>query len=374
MRSADHHLTHWFDRLRADLPDLLLYDAHTHIGRNDPDGFKQTAEQLLDRLAQADARAVFFPMHEPDGYRDANDEVIEVAAAHADRLVAYCRVDPAHDAVAEATRALDAGARGIKLHPRAEQFTMHHEGVRPLAALAHERNVPILIHAGRGIPALGTDTLTLAADFPDARFILAHAAISDLSWMYARLPEHPNVLIDTSWWNPSDLLAVFALVAPGQVLFASDSPYGSPVQATVVTLRCALQAGLDERQVRGVAGETMARLLDTGELSDLGPAPGGGSLRADPILDRVADNIVSCLARRVIGDDGLEPLSLARLCCDLPEGHERGPVAAAILDLIDRSEAHRALPEDERLMFSDLHVLATALCAAKTPDVALPAA
>ena len=52
---------------------LDLYDAHTHVGANDPDGFTQTPEQLLTALDGAGARGVVFPMHEPDGYRAAND-------------------------------------------------------------------------------------------------------------------------------------------------------------------------------------------------------------------------------------------------------------------------------------------------------------
>ena len=44
-------------------------------------------------MARADARAVVFPMHEPDGYPAPNDVAIAAAAA-SDRLVAFCRLDP----------------------------------------------------------------------------------------------------------------------------------------------------------------------------------------------------------------------------------------------------------------------------------------
>ena len=372
MRSADHLLVPWLDALEADLGPLAVFDAHTHIGANDPDGFKQTRAQLLERLDAAGSRAVTFPMHEPGGYADANDEVLDAVQGTDGRLVAFCRVDPHRDAAAEARRCLDAGARGIKLHPRAEAFALSHPAARELAALAHERGVPILIHAGRGIPALGRDTLTLASEFPDARFILAHAAISDLSWMHTLLPDHPNVLIDTSWWNATDLLALFALVAPGQVLYASDSPYGSPVQSVVVTLRCALEAGVSPEQVRAVAAGNLETILETPDLPDLGPAPGPPTRPADPLLARAADNLVSALARRVVGHDGDEPVALARLCCAVPGDAPQAQAAASILALIERSEAHRALPEDERLPFSDLHVIATALSVARTPSVALP--
>ena len=165
-------------------------------------------------------------MQEPDGYPEANDLVIAVAAESDGALVPYCRVDPHSGAVAEARRALDAGARGIKLHPRAERFTLDVPAVRELVAIAHERRLPVMIHAGRGIPALGRHSLELASEFGDARLILAHGAVSDLAWLWRELPAHPNLLIDTSWWNPADLYALFRLVPPGQIVWASDSPYG----------------------------------------------------------------------------------------------------------------------------------------------------
>ena len=64
-------------------------------------------------------------MHEPDGYPEANDVVIAAAAASGGTLLSLLpdrAEDPAP--VAEARRCLDAGARGIKLHPRAERFTL----------------------------------------------------------------------------------------------------------------------------------------------------------------------------------------------------------------------------------------------------------
>jgi predicted TIM-barrel fold metal-dependent hydrolase len=372
VKAADPLVLPWLTSLREELGGLDLVDAHTHIGANDPDGFKQSPEQLLARLDAAGARGVVFPMHEPAGYREANDVVLEAAAASGGQLTAFCRVDPHRGAVDEARRALDAGARGIKLHPRAEQFALSQPAIRELIALAHERRVPVLIHAGRGIPALGRDTVRLAEDFPGARLILAHAAISDLAWIWRVLPDHPNVYIDTSWWNATDLIALFALAPPGQVLFASDSPYGSVVQAAVCTIRCALQVGLTAEQVRGVAGGQLERLLAGEEPLDLGPAPGPPATPADVLLERVADNLVSALARRVVGNDGDEPVALARLGCAVGPEAEQAGVCASILALLDRSESHRALPEAERLTFSDLHVLATALAVARTPGVAVP--
>ena len=127
-----------------------LLDVHGHVGFNDPDGFTFSGDQLIATLTAAEARGVVMPMHEPDGYPDANDRILGEAAAADGRLIAFCRVDPKQDAVAEAQRCIDAGARGIKLHPRAEGSTMSDPEIEPLLAFAHERRLPCSSTPGAG--------------------------------------------------------------------------------------------------------------------------------------------------------------------------------------------------------------------------------
>ena len=112
------------------VPGLELFDAHTHLGQNDPDGMKQTPGRAARVAAVAPARAAAFafPMHEPDGYRAANDLVIAAARESDGLLVPFCRVNPHDDAGPRGRACLAAGAKGIKLHPRAEEFTLDHPG------------------------------------------------------------------------------------------------------------------------------------------------------------------------------------------------------------------------------------------------------
>jgi uncharacterized protein len=367
----DAILRPWWDRVLADTGPLHLYDAHTHIGGQDPDGYRQTPEQLLRALETADARGVVFPMHEPAGYGRANDLVLEAAARSGGRLAAFCRVDPHADATAEARRCLDAGALGIKLHPRAERFTLSEPAVRDVIALAHERRVPVLIHAGRGIPALGQDTVRLSGEFTDARLILAHAAISDLAWLWRVLPEHPNLFIDTAWWNPSDLIALFTLAPPASLLWASDSPYGLPLTSAVTSMRCALQAGLDPAALRSIAGEQLERLLDRQAPVDAGPPP--GAVRPlDPLLERVVAHLTQALGRLFGHSDPDEGVALARLSCAVGEEGPHADVFAAVLELLDLFEEYHGPAVDGRPIPASSRLLIGALAIARTPDVPLP--
>ena len=369
----DAELQPWFDHAVGLVPGIEIFDAHTHIGVNDPDGFKATAPQILHALELAGARGVAFPFHEPDGYRDANDHVIAAAADSGGRLFAFCRVDPnAGDAVAEAARALDAGARGIKLHPRAEGFSLDEPEVRRVFELAHERRVPVLIHAGRGIPALGAHTVELARSLPGARVILAHCGISDLAWIWRDARELPNLYFDTSWWAVADVMTLCALVPPGQILFASDAPYGTPTQHGLFVLRCALQAGLSHEQVRAIMGGQTERLVSGLEPLDLGPALDQRERPADVLLERIETFLATAVGRLFSGDEGHETLALTRMACGVPPDDRRADVCASIVRLLDLYER---VADDGPIAPGSrgIHLVITALCLAATPDVGAPA-
>jgi predicted TIM-barrel fold metal-dependent hydrolase len=361
----------WWRALTDQLGEISLFDAHTHIGQNDPDTYTQTPEELLAGLERAGgARAVVFPMAQPEGYREANDFVIAAAADSDGVLTPFCRVNPHDGALAEATRALDAGARGIKLHPRAEGFTLAEPAVADLFALANERRLPILIHAGRGIPALGRDSVELATANPDARVILAHAAVSDLAWLWREIPSHPNLFIDTSWWNPGDMITLFSLVPPGQILWASDSPYGQPFSSAAQHVRYAVEAGLGPEAIRSIAGEQIERLL-AGEEALSPPGPQGESPRLDPLLERIVSHLTTAVGVAISGEDPAEQLALAKLACAVGEEHLVG-ICGAVSELIDQAAAGFPQPEGQRFALG-ARIVVFALTVARTPHAPLPA-
>ena len=362
----------WSEIVLDQLPGVELFDAHTHLGENDPDGMRQSPAELIAGLELAGARGAFvFPMHELDGYRAANDMVIEAARQSGGLLIPFCRVNPHDDPVAEAERALANGARGIKLHPRAEQFTLDRPKVRDLVALAHERTLPVLIHAGRGIPALGLDAVELASQFPNARLILAHAGICDLSWIWRVAPDHPNLLFDTAWWMPADMRALFALVPPGQILFASDAPYGSTAISPAFQLRMALEVGLSPEQIRSITSEQALRIAAGEPLQAAGPAVGERERPPHVLLDRVAETLLLSAISAMRGGDPTEPLALARLACDVPDEIDDAPVFAAVRELLDQYDAYVADHPDERRRLIFLILAATV---ARTPEVPVPMA
>jgi uncharacterized protein len=251
---------------RSLLPDgAALFDAHVHVGR-DIDGMVAPFEELSEFLRRWNVeRAFAFCLDEPDrepAFRAANDRTLEAAKRSDGLLVPFVRLDLAAQPVEEARRCLDAGARGIKLHPRAQGFLLDDQRLEPIFALAAERRVPILIHGGRGLPPIAAHLRRLHDAYPEGSLIIAHAGIADLAALSQCFAGRPRVYFDTSVWSAIDLLDMFARVSPGQVLYASDYPYGQQPGALLLALRTARLAGLSEDEIRDMLGRSAARIAD----------------------------------------------------------------------------------------------------------------
>ncbi|MBA3807238.1 MAG: amidohydrolase family protein [Solirubrobacterales bacterium] len=275
-------------RLRP--PDTEVIDAHTHLGL-DEDGRSLTLTQLLGELDEAEARrACVFPLHDParrPAYSLPNDRVLAWAGESEGRLLPFCRLDPAEDALKEGERCLAAGARGIKLHPRAQEFGFESREMNDIFALAESAQVPVLIHAGRGLPPLADGLVDLALSHPGAVLILAHGGICDQGILTTRLADHPGVLYDISCFFPLDVIELFARVPAERIVFASDPPYGLPATSLYMALRVAAQAGLDEAAIKAVLGGTIAGLVDGQGLPPVTPPRRGSSIVLAGRLARV---------------------------------------------------------------------------------------
>jgi predicted TIM-barrel fold metal-dependent hydrolase len=305
------------DALAAAGGELAFFDAHTHLGENDPDGRRASAEEIIAGLDRAGhARALIFAMQELGGYAAANAASIDAARLSEGRLLALARLDPnrGEDALEEGARCLAAGAVGFKLHPRSDAFAMPHPVVEAIVALAAEHRAPVLFHAGRGFPGLGEEVAQMAARHPGARLILAHAGISDLGHLSEVVAEAPNLFFDTSWWQVSDLLTLFTAVPPGRILYGSDMPYGPARFAALAFLRCAQAVGSSADALRAMAGGQLERIVAGDEPADVGPAPEAGVLGArDLASERAVAYLTAAVQISFRGGDPAEPLSLARL-------------------------------------------------------------
>jgi len=255
-------------RYEAGLRDLMptsaeIFDAHVHLG-HDIDGQTGVYEELerINDMAGV-SRCFMFCMDEPDrhpAFRAPNDRTLEYAKRSEGRLIPFVRLDLTESPIEEAERCLDLGARGIKLHPRAQRFLLNDERLAPIFAIAAERRVPILIHGGRGLPPIADHLARLVDGYPGAQLIIAHAGIADLTGLAGRFGGRAGVYFDTSVWSAVDLLSFFHLVAPEQVLYASDYPYGRPPSSLLIAIRTGRVAGFDDDQLRDMLAGNADRI------------------------------------------------------------------------------------------------------------------
>jgi predicted TIM-barrel fold metal-dependent hydrolase len=260
---AEMLIDSWEAKLRAELPQTPIFDAHVHLG-NDVDGMAGTYEELTaicDRYGIE--RCFAFSLDEPDShpaFSKPNDRMLAYAEHSQGRLIPFVRLNLDESPLEETRRCLDKGAGGIKLHPRSQGFRVNDARLEPIVALAAERGVPVLIHGGRGLPPIADHLAQLIERYPLAQLIVAHAGIADLGALARALGGRAGAFFDTSVWSPIDLLDFYRHVAPEQILYASDFPYGQQPSSLLIAVRTARLAGLNEGDLRMILWENADRI------------------------------------------------------------------------------------------------------------------
>lgn len=206
--------------------------------------------------------------------RACNAYVLDAAGAHGGSLIPFVQVPPraGREAVAEARRCLERGAKGIgELLPDGQGFTLtDFDLLTPLMDLAREFEVPVLFHvvepvghtyAGKGSQG-PREAFALARHYPDNVIILAH-------WggglpFYELMPEVRdalrNVYYDTAaspYLYEANIFGHVARWIPDKILFGSDYPLIEPQHF----LRYMEKAGLGPEMQRKVLGENAVNLL-----------------------------------------------------------------------------------------------------------------
>jgi uncharacterized protein len=265
LERANTLLDAYADMARSELPPGAdVFDVHTHLGL-DIDGMTGELDELLGiQRSFGITRSYVFCLDEPDrhpAFSAANDRTLSCASRSDGALLPFVRLDLNESPVEEAERCLELGARGIKLHPRAQGFLPDDPRLEPVFALAADRRVPILIHGGRGLPPIA-DGLARLLDRHAPTLIIAHAGIVDLAALARNFAGRPGVFFDTSVWSPLDLLDLYRLVSPEQVVYASDYPYGRQPNSLLMAVRTARTSGLDGDMIRAMLGGNAHRIAD----------------------------------------------------------------------------------------------------------------
>src|SRR5499426_2843473 len=246
------------------IDNLIAIDTHVHIEPDSRDtaadeaarkyfgetGPTMSRQELVDYYRSRRIGCVVFSVDERMTGRKQvpNEDVLALAKANADVVIAFASVDPTRgaEAVASAERLIAAGVRGFKLHPPVQQFHANDRLAYPFYEVIAEAKLPVIIHTGHS--GIGTgmrggggvrlkygnpmDIDDVAVDFPDMPIVLAHPSFPWQDEALSICLHKPQVYIDLSGWSPkyfSPTLIQYAnTLLRHKMLFGSDFPFITP--------------------------------------------------------------------------------------------------------------------------------------------------
>ena len=227
------------------------------------------------------ARCVF-AMHEPDGYRAANDAVLAARAASGGRLSPLARVAPTPRARSTRPSAASRPARAGSSCTRAPTpSALPHPVVEQVVALAHERARARALPRRPRHPAPRRGGRRPRAPLPRRAADPRPRRDQRPRLDRRRAPPSCPTCSSTPRGGTSPTSSsCYATIPPGQILYASDMPYGPGRSPRFIFLRVARAVGLDRRaRLRAIAGGQLARVVAGEDPLDLGPAPGAARRR-----------------------------------------------------------------------------------------------
>ncbi len=215
----------------------MIIDANITLGTS-RFGMELAEGVALERCAHEGVTvAVVNPSHPVDhDFLRANEELAGTVERAKGRLVGLCRVDPWDGDVGLQLlhSSVDSlGFRGLFLHPAEEHFRINDSRIVPLAKLAAELDIPVVVATGYPWLSEPSQVADFAQWCPDVPVIMTNGGqynISGLSQIDAESALGlANIHLYTSGVYREDFLQkVVKNFGPERVLFASSAPYFDP--------------------------------------------------------------------------------------------------------------------------------------------------
>ena len=231
-RGLDHGACGYFRRNLTDIP--------------------QTAEEFAEVYARNDVKAFLIGWHPstvPDGMRNSNDHVIDLATTYSN---AFPGILASLDIRAQDSNAVARYAQELVRHPKVVGFKFHppDQGFFPsdkkfygLWEVLQSGNKPVMFHVGFTVLGANTDggsgialdygrpihLDTLARDFPRMKIVAAHPGWPWEQELIGVVTHKKNLYVDTSGYLAEQLPEIFLKAIAGRLqdkaLFGTDFPY-----------------------------------------------------------------------------------------------------------------------------------------------------
>ncbi len=241
----------------------MIIDSHNHLGGPDRgDGGSQSPDEIIQRMDACGVdMAVVFPFNEVDSgvsFSKANEYIASSVESHPNRLIGFARLDPnsGKRALKELERAIGGlRLKGIKLHPRGQNFGPSNRYVTEILERTAELGVPVVFDNGKSIfdnHAIGG----LAEAVPEATIIMAHMRGDS----FIEVPKtHENVYLGTVKAPVERVAETVTKLGAEKIIAGSDSPYAD--MAFEMKDKFERVGGLSKRDIKLITGENISILL-----------------------------------------------------------------------------------------------------------------
>ena len=201
----------------------------------------------------------------PAQQKNANRFVIE---HNSDRVISFAALHPfADDVLTELDRAVEAGLKGVKLHPEYQGFNIDDPAVYPFYEACAKRGMILLFHGGydcafpnsqRGYPK---QAAKMVRDFAGAKIVLAHlgncADNRDTLEHLCQTDCYLDLSICYKMMSDQQIKAVIKAHSADKILYGTDFPWSSPAK----TIQMIERLGLDETEKEKIYHQNAEKLL-----------------------------------------------------------------------------------------------------------------
>ena len=192
----------------------MKIDAHIHSFLDESSLFQHYPKRTeADIIAYLDRNEMDMAVMLPIAPYDRNETVQKVCQQYPDRLIGFCSIHPTFFRASNETipqlqlrqHVIIEKFRGLKIHPRLQQFSLKDPRVYGLLYEAARLNIPVVIDGvtqGSYLPIKDNDLReidTYASIFYDLPIIVAHLGGEYLYDMVDICRHRPNVFLDLSW-------------------------------------------------------------------------------------------------------------------------------------------------------------------------------
>lgn len=254
----------------------MIIDAHVHI-HPDPGGFgddyNASLAALIDLLDKSPIdKAVLLPIYP----KVSNTFIAKACQGYPDKLIGFASVDPlgGEKSIEQLEQdVLQYNLKGLKLHPRLQDFSINDPRIIPLVNKAADLGLPIVVDTfPNGAGMEGSFPLLLdrlATDVPKANIIMAHFGGYKLWDALFVAKAHPRMFVDLSYTLlyfrgsslERDLGFAIKKLGSHKCIYGSDHPEMEINKTLDASLEVLNHYRLSSQDMENILGKTISSLL-----------------------------------------------------------------------------------------------------------------